>query len=194
MPTNKKQVPDAIWNSDVGFVCDAQFTDAALPGASAISEQQYDKLLAGSGRLPDLNGAPVASWVLARLAKLASQRFPYEPGQVFGSDGGDFWFRFIAFTSDLHPLGTLSLTGGESSVKLWAQISPASESKRVIDAFTACLLAEPQQLQRFRLTVACTDFTDPNHWKKPPFVFGWDGKRFLADRAPEHAMSPEDFD
>jgi hypothetical protein len=194
MPTTKKQVSDAIWSSDVGFVCDTHFTDAQLPGASATSEPYYDRVLAGSGRLPDLNGAPVASWVLARLARLASRRFPYEQGQVFGSDGGDFWFRFIAFTSELRPLGTLTVLGGESSVKLWAQISPASESQRVISAFTACLLAEPQGLARCQLTVAYTDFADPNHWKRLPFVFGWDGQRFLARHAPEHAVSPEDFE
>ena len=113
---------------------------------------------------------------------------------MIGSDGGDFWFRFIAFTSEFRPLGTLNLLGDEISVKLWAEISPATESQRVIDAFTACLLAEPQDLARCQLTVSYTDFTDPNHWKRLPFVFGWDGQRFLARHAPEHATSQEDFE
>jgi hypothetical protein len=193
MTPAKKQVMEAMWSADVGFVCDTRFTDAQLPGASATSNAHYDQVLAASGRLPDLNGAPVASWVLARLAKLSSQRFPYEHGQVFGSDGGDFWFRFIAFTLELRPLGTLTLLADASSVKLWAQISPASESQRVIDGFTSCLLAEPQGLARCQLTVAYTNFADPNQWKRLPFVFGWDGQRFLARHAPEHAVSPDDF-
>jgi hypothetical protein len=194
MATPKKQVEDAFWSSGVGFVCVPLFTDAQLPGASAVSEPLYHDVLSRSGHVPDLNGAPLASWVLARVGKLASRRFPYHHGQVFGSDGGDFWLRFVAFTPEFRPLGTLSLTGDELTMKLWAQISPPSDPKQVIASFTECLLAQPRDLRSTQLTVIYTDFADPNHWKRLPFVFGWDGNQFLGHHAPEHAVSPEDIE
>ena len=192
MPGDRTDAKDAFWQDDIGFVCNSNFTDAQLPGTCTTSLTDFHKTLSESGRLPDLGGAPVASWVLARLAALSAKRFPYHVGQIFGSDGGDYWLQFIAFTPKFQPLGLVSLSGGETAVQIWAQISPASESERVLAAFTETILVNPTDLTRTSLIVVCTDLADPNLWKKMPFIFGWDGKRFLCEHAPEYAVNAED--
>ena len=86
-----------FWEGDVGFLCEERYHDVDLPGAVTTKRERVDQALLAGG-LPDLSGAPVASWLLARGARLAGKHFPYSYGQVVGSDGADYWLRFYCLS------------------------------------------------------------------------------------------------
>jgi hypothetical protein len=69
-------IPAAFWSGECGFVCEDHYREIDLPGALTLTRTAIEKTLESSGRLPRLDGAPVASWLLARIALLSADRFP----------------------------------------------------------------------------------------------------------------------
>ena len=72
-------VPGAFGCGAIQFVCDRKFTNVRLPGSETEQFDCYAAELTASNCLPELNGVPVAAWLLARLAALSGDRFPGLP-------------------------------------------------------------------------------------------------------------------
>jgi hypothetical protein len=183
-----------IWAEDIGFLCEERYHDVDLPGAVTTKRERVDQELLAAGVLPDLSGAPVASWLLARVARLAGKRFPYSYGQVVGSDGADYWLRFYCLSRSSNPLGVLSCFGKQAGVVLAVRHPPGSEPNILLDSFIRALLAAPSDVSRCRVIVQYTEMTDPEIAFHIPRVYGWDGRRYLNEGAPEHAVDPTEYE
>lgn len=192
----EQSVPGAFGSGEIKFVCDRKVTNVQLPGSVSLQANDAATMLRESKRLPELNGAPVAAWTLARLAALAGARFPFTYGQIVGSDGDDFWIMALAFSSvrAIKPIGSISLLGSRTYVKLWINVIAPYTPEQVRDAFVSYLLDAPKDLRRATVTVVYTSVDDPNHGKHVPYTLGWDGSSFVFREAPERAIFPEDLD
>jgi hypothetical protein len=60
--------------------------------------------------------------------------------------------------------------------------------KEICDAFVLAILEKPTSIARCRIITVYTELTDPDCRFALPRVYGWDGKRFLNETAPEHAL------
>src|SRR5437867_4497041 len=58
-----------------------------------LDDDEFDLRLSDTGKVPDLAGAPIASWLLARLARLTDDRLGL--GGVEYSDGGGYMVEFV---------------------------------------------------------------------------------------------------
>lgn len=183
-----------VWAGDVGFLCEERYHDIDLPGAVTTTRERLEQELLASGVLPEMSGAPVASWLLARVARLAGKRFPYSYGQVIGSDGADYWLRFYCLKRSGSPIGVLSCFGKQAGVVLSVRHPPDSEPKVLMDSFIRALLAAPGEVSRCRVIVQYIDMTDPEIAFHIPKVYGWDGQRYLNEGAPEHAVDPTEYE
>src|SRR5215471_4481417 len=110
MERDLKSLEGAFRSERLIFVCEATHHDIELPGVERCVCETVHEVLASSGALPALSGAPVASWLLARLARLAGKRFPYLYGEVPGSDAGDIWVRYFVLAETGKPIGILSVS------------------------------------------------------------------------------------
>jgi hypothetical protein len=194
--TTERTIPGAFGSGEVRFVCDSKFTNVRLPGSISIKEDDFGSALVGSGRLPSLAEAPVSAWLLGRLAALAGSRFPFSYGQVLGSDGDDYWIIALAFSSStgIKPVGSVSVLGSRSYVKLWIDATAPFSPTEVRMAFYEALVEKPTELGRAAITVVYTSFDDPAHGRRVPYTLGWDGKSFISRESPEHAVFPEDLE
>jgi hypothetical protein len=183
-----------IWEADVGFVCEQRYHDVALPGATTTHRENVDRALLASGVLPDLGGAPTASWLLARVARLAGRRFPYSYGEVVGSDGADYWLRFYCMARSGKPLGTLSCFGKTAGIAMVAQSLSGVEADLLFDSFIRSLLSAPAEVSQCRIIVQYSEMTDPEVAFHIPRVYGWDSGRYLNEGAPEHAVDPGEYE
>jgi len=196
MNQNSPKIPGRFGHGEVGFVCNARHVDAKLAGTTDLSDQDYANFLSASGRLPDLNGAPVSAWVLARLAALCGPRFPFAYEQVCGSDGDNYWISFLSFATEgsVRPTGKLNVQGGRSTVALYASAAPPHTPEQLRDAFSTALLSFPGNVRRCRLIVVYTLIDDKDHWRYIPYALGWDGTQYIYQNSPQHAIVPEDYE
>jgi hypothetical protein len=190
---NATTLTGVIWVGDVGFVCEERYHDVDLPGARSVQRENVDQVLLAGGVLPDLRGAPAASWLLARVARLAGKRFPYSYGEVVGSDGADYWLRFYCVDCSGKPLGTLSCFGKTAGIVMVAQSLSAADPDVLLDSFIRALLAAPKEVSKCRIIVQYSEMTDPEIAFHIPRVYGWDGRRYLNEGAPEHAVDPSEY-
>ena len=188
------KLADVIWSGEVGFMCEARYQDIDLPGALTAKREHVEQELLASGMLPDLSGAPIASWLLARVARLAGKHFPYSYGQVIGSDGADYWLRFYCLSRSGSPIGLLSCLGKQAGVVLAVRHLPGLEPNPLLDSFIHSLLAAPGDVSKCKVIVQYTEMSDPEVVFHIPRVYGWDGRRFLNEGAPEHAVDPKEYE
>src|SRR5262245_10899884 len=78
------QVEGSDWESDQARGLHEDFYDDA-----------FDLRLTGTGRIPDLGGAPIASWLLARLARLTDDGLSLADEEH--SDGGGYMVEFVVY-------------------------------------------------------------------------------------------------
>jgi len=193
MPRDKTTLKDAFWRGGFGFVAESQYQDAVLPKAFTTRREDLHNIFLGSSELPDLKGAPVASWVLARLAFLSGRKFPYSLDEVIGSDGAEYWLRFYCLSEELTLSGVLSVTGSNKKVDLHTSHLREEDGSGICDAFMQAMLAEPHKLQKCCVIVQYTELTDPNFRFIMPRIYGWDGRRFLDGISPAHAVDPDEY-
>src|SRR5947208_2044149 len=84
------QVERSDWESDVARSFHGDLQDDA-----------FDLRLTGTGKVPDLGGAPVASWLLARLARLTDDRLGL--ASVENVDGGGYVVEFVVYLIPADP-------------------------------------------------------------------------------------------
>jgi hypothetical protein len=147
-------IPGAFWSSECGFVCEDHYRDIDLAGALLVTRSGIEKTLSSSGALPPLNGDPVASWLLARIAFLSGKRFPFSYGQVVGSDGADYFVRFYCVVSPATPTGVLLCRGSSQGISFGLRHPRDQQGDRLLDAFQAVLLERPSEVARCRVVVS----------------------------------------
>jgi hypothetical protein len=170
-----------FWNDDTGFVVDPQSLPSRFPHGMEFRELEFAGRLLESGALPELSGAPVASWVLARLFALPGERLGFEARCRLRNDGGGFHLNWVAFDRSLCPAAFFDLAGYPTAVWLYGGCSPLFDSESVVAAFTNSLTSEPLVLTPCRVEIVDTDPPEAPGKFGRTFVYGWDGGRFLGD-------------
>jgi hypothetical protein len=147
--------------------------DSTLKGVTskAFDDQSFDDRLTGSGSLPDRNGAPLGSWVIARLAHLTNGRVGPIDGETLYVDGGDFCLDLLVYDETMSPIATLQIQGGDS-IAIFGECHGDVNHAAVLDEFAAALVADPKVVRPFRINI-----NDPED--RSSRRYGYDGGRYL---------------
>jgi hypothetical protein len=193
MPRNPEQLTAVTWSGEYGFVCEDRYRDVHFEPCAWVTRKHFEQYLTESKRLPNLDGAPVASWFLARVARLAGRKFPFSFGQVIGSDGADYWTRFFCLGRPATPVGMLHRSGSVEGIALSLGLLKPVDGEAVLEAFAEALLVMPHNVALCRVIVQYTEMTDPKVSFHVPKVYGWDGRRYIHEEAPEHIVDPSEY-
>jgi hypothetical protein len=150
-----------------------------------LVEEEFDLRLAKSGRLPDLKGAPVASWLMARLTRLTNDGIPCSKGKQ-GNDGGGYVIEFVTYADKDRPVASFQCQADGIGAAILGDCSDDCEPREVLDTFAAALLQAPTELMECALAVVDPEWKhDPDAYTPRPGHdscnwYGWDGSKFLG--------------
>jgi hypothetical protein len=155
-----------------------------------LTDDTFDLRVTRTGWIPELNGAPIASWFLARLNRL-TDNCPWMGGKDY-VDGGGFAIDFVAYLTfiepdyskapfvqpllfdmkalGLHvepdrPVASFQFQGDMQGVAVLGQRAADCPAEEVLDALAAALVKAPEQLLECKLEVI-----DPE-WKLDPEIY-----------------------
>src|SRR5262245_19079012 len=164
--------------------------DLARGFGVALQDDEVDLRLTDTGKVPELDGAPIASWLLARLARLTENQLGV--GGTLADDGSDFVIDFVAYaipadpTSskakpsqpllfDLdeldvrvepdRPVASFQFQAGMEGAAVVGQRARVCSAEELLKAFAAALLAAPTELTAREIAVR-----DPE-WKLDPEIY-----------------------
>ena len=170
------------------FVFTVEF-DEWLPGVNQpfFGDDMFEPRIVESGRVPDLNGAPLASWLLSRLAHLTDDGVPSSGRER--NDGGGWTIPFVVrdATND-RPVASFQLQGSMGGLDVVGDRAADCSSEQLLNALIAAVLDRPTDLMPCRLTVVDPEWRhDPDGYVPRPAPggrnrYGWDGSRFLGRR------------
>jgi hypothetical protein len=150
--------------ADLDFEVDDGLTLVSMTDGFEIDEQALDDRFAGVG-------APIASWILARLLKLSGGSLDLSADQIEVCEGGVFVIDFVVRSAG-HPLGKVQLQAGIIGAAMLGVV--AQDARDVVDRFVARMLEAPNDVATCRVRVR-----DPA-WPTDHIVeFGFDGARYL---------------
>lgn len=175
-------------------------------GAEGLRHDLFDGAfgdrLSRRGPLPELSGAPLGSWVLARLARLAATGLGL--GGEEHIDGGGYVIEFAAYEAPpARPRQPLLFDPGEylqrdelvavfqlqadaDGVVVIGDRAVTCSVEGLLEAFAAALTLAPAEISPCELAVVDPDwFADPGAFRPRPTRgsrnrYGWDGTRFLG--------------
>jgi hypothetical protein len=134
---------DSYWFLlDNGTVAEADWDDG--PDA----DDDFGRRLADSGRLPELGRAPVASWVVARLAHLMRGLPAWVCDQH--EDEGAYRLSLLVFDRAQSHLGRAEVLADRSRVSVCCECPNAA---KVLKEFSAALLSAPAKVAECRVEV-----------------------------------------
>lgn len=119
------------------------------------------KPLIRTGRLPGLNSAPVASWVLSRLRRLADA-IPEQASEE--SDGGGYSIQFVIFSGHRR-VATFLLQGDNEGVGILGRAKNVEVANQMIRHLMRCLLVAPDDVSE------CVYQTTDPEWRVDPEGF-----------------------
>jgi hypothetical protein len=97
-----------------------------------LEDEAFDLRLTATGRLPGLDGSPIASWLLARLARLTDDELGLADQE--DNDGGGYMVEFVVYR--FHPdWGTEKATTGQLFLFNMAEYERPVELERPIASF-----------------------------------------------------------
>ncbi|MHB1078335.1 MAG: hypothetical protein ACYC67_02975 [Prosthecobacter sp.] len=192
MPKDPKSIPGAFQYGGFWFLTDRSVVQ--VPNVVSCPTTDFLKLARSDPRLPDLKGAPVASWLLARVSSMTRGRMPYSYDEVEGSDGNNFYIGFTCHQDDGSIIGSVMFFACGDHIRLHAKAVPPMLPERLRDAITKAVLASPHRVARSRVTVAWTDGASETARSSVPRVYGFEGERFLDEIAPQHAIDWSEYD
>ncbi len=148
------------------------FTFAVISSQAALSvrfECHFDwfpdEELEAAGRLPALQGAPAASWVLARLRGL-DESIPAE--NLEHTDGGGYCLE-LAVAAGEKVVATFQLQGGMEGVAVLGSAVDAETADRVHEQFVQSLGESPADVAECVYTVIDPDWSmDPDGFIPTP--------------------------
>ena len=192
MPANPQSIPGAFQYGGFWFLTDR--SAAQVSNAVSCPPLDFQELARSDPRLPDLKGAPVASWLLARVSSMTRGRMPYSHDQVMGSDGNNFGIGFTCHQDDGSVIGSVIFLACRDYVRLHARAIPSVLPERLRDAIAKAVLSSAHKVARCRLTVPWTDGADAAARSSAPRVYGFEEDRFLDEIAPQHAIDWTEYD
>lgn len=156
------------------FEVDDGFTAVDLEAGADVAVDDLDERLVAAGRLPELGGAPVASWVFARLGALvggedATRRLALDPDTVEHVDDAVYVVDFVVRCAG-EAVAKVQIQGGTIGVAL---LGVARDVEAVVEAFEGALLADPTEVAVCRVQVL-----DPK--SGPLCAYGFDGAEYLS--------------
>jgi hypothetical protein len=149
-------------------------SDSAHGLHEELEDWDFGLRLAGTGRIPDLGGAPLASWLLARLARLA--RLTDDALGLAGeehNDGGGYVVEFAVYRAStrpdnpkspvvqpllfdmaalgvhfepVYPVASFQLQAEMEGIGVLGSRAEDCPVSEVLEAFAAALLADPSDL------------------------------------------------
>lgn len=169
------------------FVVDDGYTPLELGEALVqIAVEDFDERLLGSGRVPAIGPAPIASWVLARLEALSGEGgLGFSPGFPEFVDGGTWVLDFLVGRG-AEPVGKVQLQGGMIGVGALGVLAPGEDPEAVVGALCEALLAAPEAVRPIEVWVVDPEQGDlPEEYEPEPndghvCRFGYDGEAYLG--------------
>ena len=173
----------AFWYDDFGFLIDrTHHPVAARADLKAFADSEIAERLEASGRLPVLGGAPVASWLLPRLVEITRGGIQLDDQEQICNDGGCVYLKWVAFTKTLDPRAFFSLISYPNRIKMHGNCMPNTEPAQLVSAFLAPLLEHADALRKWEVSVTDTDPPTAPGTLGGPYIFGWNGTKFLGTR------------
>jgi hypothetical protein len=150
---------------------------APLEEADQLAEDDLDRILLATGRVPDLGGAPIASWVLARLSHLAGRAIR-PAGGVEICEGAVYVVDFLVRTGDGRLAAKVQLQGGSIGVGLLGIGVAGFDPRAIASAFASALIERPGAVAQCEVRVldpawGIDESGEPNR-------YGFDGTRYLG--------------
>lgn len=163
----------AFWHDDFGFL----FDRTHLPVASTTEMQEFEdssvaEKLEANGLLPNLNGAPVASWVLPRLVEITRDGINLDDGERLRNDGGCVFLKWVAFTRSLTPRAFFSLLCYSNRITAFGHRMANTQASDLMSAFIAALIEEPYAIRKWRVSVIDMDPPKTPGKRGRTYVFG----------------------
>ena len=173
----------AFWHDDFGFLIDRSHTHiASTADLRAFRDDFIADVLDASGRLPNLNGAPVASWFLPRLVEVTRAGINLDDQEQLHNDGGGIYLEWVAFTKAFKPRSFFNVRCYSNRIVMDGKCMANTEPGELVAAFLASLLEAPGVLRKWRVSVIDVDPPKGPGKLGRKYVFGWDGRRFLGTR------------
>jgi hypothetical protein len=161
-------LPDGLGRfsaAELEFLVDDGYSLVRLEEGTALDEQSL------GARLTPPEGAPLDSWLLARLKRLAGGTLALSEDVVEICDGAVYVIDFVV-RSGGKPIGKVQLQAGPEGAALLGVVS--ADPSLVIERFTAALMTAPEDVAACRVRVR-----DPR-WREDESVeYGHDGTSYL---------------
>jgi hypothetical protein len=173
----------AFWHDDFGFLIDPSHHSVNSTAESRdFRDASIADVLQSSDRLPNLNGAPVASWLLSRLVEATRGGINLDDQENQHNDGGCIYLRWVAFTKALKPRAFFAVLCYSNRIVMAGKCMSNTEPMELAAAFLAPLLEQPGALRKWRVYATDTDPPSAPGKCGRRYVFGWDGTKFLGTR------------
>jgi hypothetical protein len=165
-------------------------TDSARGFHENLQDDDFDLRLTSTGRVPDLNGSPLASWLLARLARLTDDELGLADREDI--DGGGYVVEFVVYRVNVDweektansgqqflfnmaefqrpveleiPVASFQFQANMEGAAVVGRRAADCPADEVLKAFAAAILAAPADLLPRELVVR-----DPE-WKLDPEMY-----------------------
>jgi len=177
------KLDSAFWHGDFGFLIDRSHLPlSAVKELSAFRDDRFADFLESSSRLPILNGAPVASWLLPRLAEVTRGSINLDDQERVRNDGGCVFLKWISFTKEMKPRAFFNLLCYSNRIIIQGKCMSNTVPCDLASAFISPLLEHPEGLRKWKVLVTDTDPPNAPGKLGRTYVFGWDGAKFLGTR------------
>lgn len=185
-------------------------SDAARGFDEDLEDAGFGRRLTRTGRVPDLGGSPIASWLLARLARLTDGSLGLAGRQ--DTDGGGYVVGFVVYRAAVDwraeaaagqrflfdmaeferfvesdgPVASFQFQAGMEGAAVIGRRAADCPGEEILEAFADALLAAPAELLPRELVVRDPEWKlDPEMYRPRPVRgsrnrYGWDGQRFLG--------------
>jgi hypothetical protein len=163
-------------------------SDRTFRGGDKLQElvdDTFDLRLTNTGRVPNLDGAPVASWLLARLGKLTDEGMACLFGEE-SNDGGGYAIAFFALDEREDLAAEFQLQGNSMGAAVFGDCVSTCSPEDVLQALAQALLANPEELVPCELSVIDLEwFEEPGAYTPRPDSdsrnkYGWDRSQFFG--------------
>jgi hypothetical protein len=162
-------------------------TDSARGFVEDLEDDEFDLRLTSTGKVPDLSGSPIASWLLARLARLMDDRLGLADRE--DTDGGGYLIEFVVYRSNTdwadktanseqgflfnmaefqrplepeYPIASFQFQADMEGAAVLGRRTADSSTEKILATFAAAILAAPTDLLSRELVVR-----DPEWWLDP---------------------------
>jgi hypothetical protein len=183
-------------------------SDSARGFHEDLEDNAFDLRLTNTGRVPVLGGFPIASWLLARMARLTNDQLGLASRE--DTDGGGYVVDFVVYRvsvgweeaatgerflfnmaefecpAEPEPIASFQFQAGMEGAAVIGRRAVDCRAEEILEAFAAAILEEPADLQPRELVMRDSEWRlDPEIYCPRPVkgsrnVYGWDGFEFLG--------------